>query len=234
MTQMEITHSPFIYDRKPIIVLPNACAMPERGERAMDSFADADHELDAWSTRCRTKRATGGYFHPRAYEAVEYEGDSEQSEQSSSLLFARDGFPHCLRNDTASEDYGRQLPHFRGVPPPPFVVDSSDAVSDSIPGHFNLHTMPMDPCQFVQHMDLSLPFLSQKKSGMRVKMHSRKERRLSGENDFLASPNCKKAALTRTSSTGSLERISKVATAGFGGFSSGFCDSGLEGCLGGF
>jgi len=206
--------------------------MPERGERAMDSFADADHELDTWYAICRNKKAKGGYFHPLAYEAVEYEGDSEQSEQQSApLLFARDGFSNRLHNDTACEDYGRHPPYFIGVPPPPFVMDSSDAASDSIPGHFNLHTMPMDPCQFVQHipnMDLSLPFLSGKKSGMRVKMHSRKERRLPGENDFLASPNCKKAAaLARTSSL----EPSKV---GFGGFGSGFCDSGLEGCLGGF
>ncbi|KAJ7650002.1 hypothetical protein FB45DRAFT_858924 [Roridomyces roridus] len=50
------THSPGSYDRAPIVVSPNSCALPERGGRVY-----------------RPTAPKGSYFHPRAYEACEAE-----------------------------------------------------------------------------------------------------------------------------------------------------------------
>ncbi|KAJ7842256.1 hypothetical protein B0H14DRAFT_2781416 [Mycena olivaceomarginata] len=52
------THSPGTYDRAPITVQENACAMPERGGRVYTPAA---------------VRPISGYFHPRAFEACEPE-----------------------------------------------------------------------------------------------------------------------------------------------------------------
>ncbi|KAG6901590.1 hypothetical protein C0995_010261 [Termitomyces sp. Mi166 len=37
LTDIQMTHSPFVYDRAPIVVLPNACKLPERGGRNYDA-----------------------------------------------------------------------------------------------------------------------------------------------------------------------------------------------------
>ncbi|KAJ7077590.1 hypothetical protein C8R43DRAFT_1053701 [Mycena crocata] len=52
------THSPGTYDRAPIAVSPNSCALPERGGRVYRSSSDPPK---------------GSYFHPRAFEACETE-----------------------------------------------------------------------------------------------------------------------------------------------------------------
>jgi len=72
------THSPRIYDRAPIDVSPNACALPGRGER---NFIPIDIP-----TRCRELRMNHQardtsqgrnerYLHPRAYEAIDQDAD---------------------------------------------------------------------------------------------------------------------------------------------------------------
>ena len=38
LTDTQMTHSPFVYDRAPIIVLPNACKLPERGGRNYSTY----------------------------------------------------------------------------------------------------------------------------------------------------------------------------------------------------
>jgi len=49
------THSPATYDRSPVAVPPNQCALPGRHER---EFVSSD-----------VAEIKGSYFHPRAYEA---------------------------------------------------------------------------------------------------------------------------------------------------------------------
>ncbi|KAJ7508430.1 hypothetical protein B0H11DRAFT_27805 [Mycena galericulata] len=53
------THSPGSYDRAPIAVSPNSCALPERGGRVYRSSS--------------VPPPKGSYFHPRAFEACEAE-----------------------------------------------------------------------------------------------------------------------------------------------------------------
>jgi len=51
LTSTAITHSPFMYDRAPIVVTPNTCALPERGGR---KFVGSNSNQGL------------GYFHPHA------------------------------------------------------------------------------------------------------------------------------------------------------------------------
>jgi len=61
LTSTEITHSPFTYDRAPIVVAPNLCALPERGGRKIIGGNINQGGL--------------GYFHP----AVRVERDSTET-----------------------------------------------------------------------------------------------------------------------------------------------------------
>ncbi|KAJ7447229.1 hypothetical protein FB451DRAFT_1103584 [Mycena latifolia] len=54
------THSPGTYDRAPIAVSPNSCALPERGGRV-------------YPTPSAPLQLKGSYFHPRAFEACDPE-----------------------------------------------------------------------------------------------------------------------------------------------------------------
>jgi len=75
LTSTEITHSPFTYDRAPIVVAPNLCALPERGGRKIIGG--------------NINQGGRGYFHPHAkfqVEAVRVERDS--SETVSPAIFS--------------------------------------------------------------------------------------------------------------------------------------------------
>lgn len=63
LSSTHATHSPRTYDRAPIAISPNTCALPERGGRAYTTVSES------WS-QSQTK---GSYFHPKAYEACEPE-----------------------------------------------------------------------------------------------------------------------------------------------------------------
>ncbi|TRM70607.1 hypothetical protein BD626DRAFT_477996 [Schizophyllum amplum] len=59
------THSPAQYDRAPIVVGPNNCELPERGDRVCSPP----------NKKQRTTPPKGSYFHPRAFEAIEPESE---------------------------------------------------------------------------------------------------------------------------------------------------------------
>lgn len=73
LTSTYAAHSSAAYDRSPVSVSPNQCALPGRHER---EFVCSDD-----SRPYQTAEIKGGYFHPRAYEAcapeplVSYEPD---------------------------------------------------------------------------------------------------------------------------------------------------------------
>lgn len=77
LTSTEITHSPFTYDRAPIVVAPNLCALPERGGRNIIGGNINQGGL--------------GYFHPHAkfqVDAVRVERDSSETVQVSPAIFS--------------------------------------------------------------------------------------------------------------------------------------------------
>lgn len=229
LTQIEITHSSFNYDRKPIVVLPNACALPGRGERALDSLADSEYDFC-----CKKRRTKAGYFHPKAYEAVAYEGDTDQFESSSSLLSMQDGSSlshsssYRLRNDVQNDR--RSYSRFGSVAPP-LVLETSECPESSGDGSISEYlNSDMDPCQF-QHFpckDISLPFQN---NCARIKSHLE-----DAGADAPSIPRKKSKSRIRTSNISNLERTRRAVASNVacGGFSSGFYDPSLEGCLGGF
>ena len=234
MTQMEITHSSFTYDRKPIVVLPNACALPERGDRSVDS---SECDLEVWApSRRKKKAAKGGYLHPRAFEVVEYEPvEGEQPDLACSLLFTRDASSlsssYRLHSDALNEAQQARTfkaSHFRSSIQTVGALDALDAGCGESLMLAQLNNGQMDACQFIQHiphMDLSLPFMPTKQSALR------KGSKLP---DCPSSHKKRGAARSRTmtGSTNSFERTRKVV--GNTGCVSGFYEPGLDGCLGGF
>lgn len=66
LTSTQMTHSPFAYDRAPIVVSPNKCALPKRGGRMY--MPPQASPLGVSPTE-----PMGSYFHPRAFEACEPE-----------------------------------------------------------------------------------------------------------------------------------------------------------------
>ena len=81
LTSTEITHSSFIYDRAPIVVTPNVCALPERGGRKFIG-----------STNGNQNQGGGlGYFHPHAkfqVNTVRVERDSVVETVSPTIFSA--------------------------------------------------------------------------------------------------------------------------------------------------
>ncbi|KAF9528154.1 hypothetical protein CPB83DRAFT_854995 [Crepidotus variabilis] len=260
MTQTAITHSSFMYDRKPIMVLPNSCALPERGERELDivSPIGSDHgDAKAWPGRCSTQsKLKGGYFHPSAYEAAEYEAQ-DQLPSSSSLLFDQEGSlpstpaqqytPSSSFFKRRSESPARKpqsTPHSRLVPPP-LVFDSSESSDCSelgsppeIPNQPNFSVAFTHPYHFAQHIpDVNLNFLNPLETSPRFKRRPTHDRKTS-ETDregFRLPKEGKTKPRTRNCSTSPLERTRKAAAnVACVGFSTSFSDPALEGCLGGF
>ena len=81
MSSMHTVYSPQTYDRAPIAISPNACQLPDRGSRKLQS-PPANFEVERRG-RSRTRSSSisstadeevkGSYFHPRAYEACKLE-----------------------------------------------------------------------------------------------------------------------------------------------------------------
>ncbi|KAJ7065325.1 hypothetical protein C8F01DRAFT_739575 [Mycena amicta] len=89
-------HSPGTYDRKPILVSPNSCALPERGGRVYGT-------------------PKGSYFHPRAYEACDApEPDSDSEPEAVPDLGLFSSTSESSECDCASPD---PLLHVAGAPP---------------------------------------------------------------------------------------------------------------------
>jgi len=63
LTSTHPAYSPRTYDRAPIAISPNPCALPERGERMYSPTSESSHAT----------QVKGSYFHPNAYEACEPE-----------------------------------------------------------------------------------------------------------------------------------------------------------------
>ncbi|KAK0465977.1 uncharacterized protein EV420DRAFT_1261161 [Desarmillaria tabescens] len=90
-------HSPNTYDRAPIVVSPNSCELPERGERVYTS------------TSPNTVSPKGSYFHPHAYEACQPE-----PELPPSMLAVPDLSMSASSESEDSDGYGSP----QIVPPP--------------------------------------------------------------------------------------------------------------------
>jgi hypothetical protein len=66
LCQTHLTHSAATYDRAPIVVLPNACALPERNGR---TYTPNESYSDARKRRSTHAAAQGATLHPQAFAA---------------------------------------------------------------------------------------------------------------------------------------------------------------------
>ncbi len=83
LQSITFTHSPNSYDRAPIVVSPNSCALPDRDERV--------YNIPSPTSPASISGTKGSYFHPRAFEAC-------QPEQTS------DGVPDLTFSSSESSD----------------------------------------------------------------------------------------------------------------------------------
>ncbi|KAI6154275.1 hypothetical protein BKA82DRAFT_916630 [Pisolithus tinctorius] len=77
LTSTFTTHSSSAYDRTPVVVAPNTCALPGRHERELfidnntSGYERRESESSSNTAYSQTRKSApkGSYFHPRAYEA---------------------------------------------------------------------------------------------------------------------------------------------------------------------
>ncbi|KAF9225183.1 hypothetical protein BS17DRAFT_677872, partial [Gyrodon lividus] len=69
LTSTFTTHSASAYDRTPVVVPPNNCALPGRHEREFIETAYSCYYPDPY----RADGLKGSYFHPRAFEVCSIE-----------------------------------------------------------------------------------------------------------------------------------------------------------------
>jgi len=166
LTSTAMTHSPFVYDRAPISVTPNACALPERGGR----MYPVRHERGSSDLRWNRDRAStleepkGSYFHPRAFEVCEREHTpppslvsdiSSSSSSSSSESDESEGLQH-------SESMSNPIPpiptaYHRGYYSTPHSPTTAT---------FDSYTYPPIPhTRSQKELDLAISFLPYPPSG---------------------------------------------------------------------
>lgn len=111
-------HSPSIYDRSPLVVSPNACALPERG--CPGRTYDASERFPSTSTNF-VSTPRGGHLHPRAFAGA----------------VSQQNFPPCppLAPDLSSESEESD-----GLisPPPEKIIPSYSRRSDKYPSQLSL------------------------------------------------------------------------------------------------
>lgn len=76
MASTHDVYSPGTYDRAPIVVSPNVCRLPDRGDRVLHSPDGEMRPLRRGRSIRRkpnSEEVKGSYFHPQAYEASELE-----------------------------------------------------------------------------------------------------------------------------------------------------------------
>ncbi|THH09211.1 hypothetical protein EW146_g8746 [Bondarzewia mesenterica] len=74
LTSTHLTHSSKQYDRAPIVVAPNVCALPNRNERTYMPPSEPKRPAKPRASHYSHAQAVkGSYFHPRAFEACERE-----------------------------------------------------------------------------------------------------------------------------------------------------------------
>ena len=103
LSSIHTTHSSRTYDRAPIAISPNVCALPERGGRTYTPASES-------SLKPPRK---GSYFHPEAYDACETEPIDDYIPASPPLR-PPPLTPDLSSDSDESEGAGNTLPHHSG------------------------------------------------------------------------------------------------------------------------
>ncbi|KAG8989193.1 hypothetical protein FRB90_002373 [Tulasnella sp. 427] len=123
LSTVHFTHCPTSYDRTPIVVSQNSCAMPERGCR--NYATEGQQQQFAW----------GRSFHPSAFNAYRPMGTSDELFMDPGLL------PPGLSSDDGSSEESDGI----ASPPPEAIQASSDGshYRAYVPSQSHLHTDPL-------------------------------------------------------------------------------------------
>jgi hypothetical protein len=153
LTSTHAAYSPLTYDRAPIAVAPNSCALPERGGRMYTSPSNL-------------RQTKGSYFHPQAYEACEPEPFVVPIASST---------PPQLIPDLSSESEESDGPTI--------TIPDSNPLITPIPLHYghhrNIQCSPIPRARSLETLDNALYFLPHAPSPARDMQKRRKRRSLS-------------------------------------------------------
>ena len=137
LCQTHLTHSPAMYDRAPIVVLPNACALPARHERTYPPSRECPSSSSS-SKKRRSTHAKGAQavaavaHHPHAFrEAPVASSDPRQHHQQLPQLV-----PDLSSSESDESDINIVPPdrtHFASTGHPPIsIVDCSGEASAAL------------------------------------------------------------------------------------------------------
>ncbi|KAH9024416.1 hypothetical protein EDB84DRAFT_432880 [Lactarius hengduanensis] len=123
LCQTHLTHSAAIYDRAPIVVLPNACAMPERNGR---TFTPPSESCAAGKRRATRAVAQGATLHPQAFAA----SHTTPAAAASSVSGMPSLVPDLSSSESDESDISSTPPHPSHFPqmgqyqyhPPPIAI----------------------------------------------------------------------------------------------------------------
>lgn len=148
-------YSPLTYDRAPIAVVPNLCALPERGGRMYTSSSS-----ESWNLR----QIKGSYFHPRAYEACEPEPSVVPIASSTPPQL----IPDLSSSESEESDGSTTTTSDSHVPKSPIPLPY---------GHpLNIQCSPIPRANSLEKLDNALYFLPHPPSPVRD-LHKRRRRR---------------------------------------------------------
>ena len=238
MTKISITHSPFSYDRAPIQVAPNVCALPERGERKVGGVMSMKGEEEGYfhPSACKSEFIPFAFNNPRTTPPMR-----RHHTQPSSTSSERDAhlypylplappliFDHSSESDSDlcgsprspdNELMGESAPHV-SIHLSGFSMGPSLSTSSALSGLHREEVHELRPSYGVPG----------KKSRTHRHTHAKRDqgilRHVGGMDVLNQSRGRTRRVLDPTSDD--------TERSGASGFSSSFCDPGLEGCLGGF
>jgi hypothetical protein len=128
LCQTHLTHSSSIYDRAPIVVLPNTCALPERNGR---TYPPSNNEYTSSSSSSSKRRSTQ---HPKVAQVATATGAAALHH------------PHAFRDTSmaSSDSPTRQHQHQHQHQLPQLVPDLSSSESDES----DINSLPPDLTHF--------------------------------------------------------------------------------------
>ncbi|TFK24868.1 hypothetical protein FA15DRAFT_386662 [Coprinopsis marcescibilis] len=229
------THSPTVYDRSPIVVSQNTCALPERNGRTY--VLDEQAALQAAASRAPPPSSSRSY-HPRAMTDDRRAGFAPLPQLipdiSSSESDESDGFL-----PSPSIPFGLPASHYysygsHGLPTK-YEWDSADYSASDLSGDINaLSFLPYPPSPNA-HDDKSRRRRSRQHDSsldldrIRSANNSNDSSSSLEEHRFVPPPPKKRSCSRRK------EYLNKLSSTGTGGLCASFSNMGLDdGCLGGF
>jgi len=131
LCQTHLTHSPSIYDRAPIVVLPNACALPERNERTYPPSSECPSSPTKRRSTQHLKgaQAAASALHPHAFRDASVASSDSAAWQHQHQQQLPQLVPDLSSSESDESDINSLPPdptHFPSMGHPPIsIIDCS-------------------------------------------------------------------------------------------------------------